>query len=101
MTSHEVLASIAKGLVVAGLYKDEESALQALAIEHIERKIATHREQVQAFEQKYHHNLDEHTQLLAGKASMEEEDEWMEWKGVTVMLEAWQKALQEVLSSAA
>ncbi len=31
---------------------------------------------------------------------MEEEKEWMEWKGATVMLEAWQRALQEVLKSA-
>ena len=30
---------------------------------------------------------------------MEEEDEWMEWKGVEVMLDAWQKALQDVLNS--
>jgi len=31
---------------------------------------------------------------------MEEEEEWMGWKGVAVMLKAWQKALQEVLDSA-
>lgn len=31
---------------------------------------------------------------------MEEEEEWMEWKGAVVMLEAWQKALQGVLRSA-
>ena len=31
---------------------------------------------------------------------MDEEDEWMDWKGAVVMLDAWQKALQEVLASA-
>ncbi len=34
------------------------------------------------------------------KATIEEEDEWMEWKGATVMLESWRQALQEVLRSA-
>lgn len=38
MTSHEVLELVARGMVAAGLYKDEEAALSALAIEQIERK---------------------------------------------------------------
>jgi len=87
-------------MVAAGLYKDEEAALRALAIEQIERKVTAYREQMQTFERKYHHSLDEHSRLLEGKASMEEEEEWMEWKGVAVMLEAWQNALQEVLDGA-
>ena len=31
---------------------------------------------------------------------MQQEDEWMEWKGAAVMLEAWQQALRDVLDSA-
>ena len=100
MTSHQVLESVAKNLVTAGLYKDEETAIRAMAVEQVEQKITVYREQVQTFEEKYHYSLDEHSRLLEGKASMEEEDEWMEWKGAVVMLEAWQQALQEVLGSA-
>ncbi len=99
MTSHEVLESVAKSLVTTGLYKDEETAIRAMAVEQVEQKIAAYREQVQIFEEKYHHSLDEHSCLLEGKAAMEEEDEWMEWQGAAVMLEAWQQALQEVLGS--
>ncbi|MBI3801553.1 MAG: hypothetical protein HY268_31855 [Deltaproteobacteria bacterium] len=101
MNSQEVLETVAKGMVTAGLYKDIGTAIRALAVEQVERKIAAYREQVQDFERKYHHSLDEHSRFLEGKASMEEEEEWMEWKGAAVMLEAWQKALQEVLRSAA
>ena len=100
MNSQDVLETVAKGMVTAGLYKDIGAAIRALAVEQVERKIAAYREQVQEFERKYHHSLEEHSRLLEGKASMEEEEEWMEWKGTTVMLEAWQKALQEVLQSA-
>ena len=100
MTSHEVLESVAKSMVAAGLYKDQEAAIRAMAIEQIERKIAAYHQQVQKFERKHHHSLEEHTRILEGQASMEEEEEWMEWKGVAVMLKAWQKALQEVLDSA-
>lgn len=101
MNSQDVLETVAKGMVTAGLYKDIGAAIRALAVEQVERKIAASREQIQEFERKYHHSLEEHSRLLEGKASMEEEEEWMEWKGAAVMLEAWQKALQEVLQSAA
>lgn len=100
MTAQQVLEKVAKGMVEVGLYKDVEAAIRALALEQIERKIAAYRERVQEFERKYGHSLEEHSRLLEGKASMEEEEEWMEWKGAVVMLEAWQKALQEVCDSA-
>lgn len=90
------LESVAKSLVTTGLYREEETAIRAMAVE---QKIAAYREQMQTFEEKHHHYLDEHSRFLEGKASMEEEDEWMEWKGAAVMLEAWQRALQEALGS--
>ena len=100
MNAQDVLQQVAQGMVVAGLYKDVGTAIRALAVEQVERKIAAYRAQVQEFERQYGHSLEAHSRLLEGKASMEEEEEWMEWKGATVMLEAWQRALQEVLASA-
>lgn len=100
MNAQDVLQQVAEGMVVAGLYKDVGTAIRALAVEQVERKIAAYRAQVQELERKYGHSLAEHGRLLEGKASMEEEEEWMEWKGAAVMLEAWQRALQEVLARA-
>lgn len=100
MTAQDVLEKVAKSMVTVGLYKDVETAIRALALEQIEKKIAAYRERVQEFERKYGHSLEEHSRLLEGKASIEEEEEWMEWKRATVMLEAWQRALQEVCNSA-
>jgi hypothetical protein len=99
MTSQEVLEKVAQSMVATGVYKDVDTALRALAVEQVERKIAAYQEQVQAFKRKYHYGLEEHTRLLEGQASMAEEDEWMEWQGAQVMLEAWHKALQEMLHS--
>jgi len=101
MTSQDILEKVAKGMVAAGVYKDVKAAIQALAVEQIERKIAAYQKQVQKFERKYHLSLEERSRLLEGKASMQEEKEWMEWKGAAVMLDAWQNALQELLNSAA
>ena len=99
MRTEEVLETMARSMVAAGLYKDIAAALRAMALEQIERKIATYRAQVEAFEQKYQHSLETHSGLLVGRASMAEEEEWMEWKGAVVMLEAWRRALQEVLKN--
>ncbi len=100
MTSQAVLASIANSLVTAGLYKSEEAALRGVAVELIERKILTYQGQVQTFEERYQHTLEQHTEVLKEAASMQAEDEWMEWKGAAVMLEAWQQALRDVRNSA-
>jgi hypothetical protein len=87
-------------MVATGVYKDVDSAIRALAVEQVERKMTAYQEQVQAFERKYLHTLEEHSRLLKGQASMAEEDEWMEWKGAQVMLEAWHNTLQEMLHRA-
>lgn len=100
MTAQEVLEKVARGMVAAGRYIDVQTAIRALALEQIERKIATYYEQVQAFEKKYGDTLEGHNRSLQGQASMEDEEEWMEWKGAAVMLAAWEQTLREVLNSA-
>jgi hypothetical protein len=99
MSTQEVVETVARGMVAAGLYKDIAAAVRAMALEQIERKIATYRAQVEGFEKQYHHSLETHSGLLVGRASMAEEEDWMEWKGAVVMLEAWRRALQEVLKN--
>jgi ribulose kinase len=100
MTSQEILEKVAQGMVATGVYKDVETAIQALAVEQIERKIAAYRKQVRRFEKKYNRSLEEHNRVLEGKAAVQEEEEWMEWKGAAVMLDAWQRALRELLNRA-
>jgi len=100
MTSQEILEKVAKSMVATGVYKDVKTAIQALAVEQIERKIAAYQKQVRRFERKYNRRLDEHNRVLEGKATIQEEEEWMEWKGAVVMLDAWQRALRELLNRA-
>lgn len=97
MTAQEVLEKVANGMVASGRYKDVATAIRALALEQVEAKIAAYREKVHEFEKKYGHTVEEHSPSLLGKASMEDDEEWMEWKGAAVMLQAWQQALREML----
>ncbi len=50
MTAQETLEKVATGLVAVGLYKDVGTAIRALALEQIERKIHDYRSRVQDFE---------------------------------------------------
>ncbi len=100
MTAQETLEKVAAGMVAVGLYKDVEAAIRALALEQIERKIGDYLSRVQQLEHRHHCTLEEYGRLLTGKATIEQEEEWLEWKGAAVMLESWQKALQEVLHGA-
>jgi ribulose kinase len=78
MTSQEILEKVAQGMVATGVYKDVQTAIQALAVEQIERKIAAYRKQVRRFEKKYNRSLEEHNRVLEGKAAVQEEEEWMD-----------------------
>jgi ribulose kinase len=78
MTSQEILEKVAQGMVATGVYKDVQTAIQALAVEQIERKIAAYRKQVRRFEKKYNLSLEEHNRVLEGKAAVQEEEEWMD-----------------------
>ena len=70
MTSQAVLESIANSLVTAGIYKNEEAAIRALAVELIEQhEISTYQGQVQTFEERYQHTLDQHTEVLKETAT--------------------------------
>jgi ribulose kinase len=64
MSSQEVLEMVARGMVAAGVYKDINTAIKAVALEQVERKIAHYTSQIQDFERKYQHGLEEHSRLL-------------------------------------
>lgn len=97
MTAQETLEQVAHDLVAVGLYKDTETAIRALALDQIERKINAYQSQVHEFEARLGSSLEEYSQTLTAKATIEAEEEWMEWKGAIVMLEAWREAFQKVL----
>jgi hypothetical protein len=72
MTSQEILEKVAKGMVATGVYKDIKTAIQALAVEQTERKIAAYQKQVRRLEKKYKRSLEEHNRVLEGKATVQD-----------------------------
>ena len=61
-------------------------------MEQIERKIALYERRVKRFEKKHRINFEAYTKRLKNRATIREEDEWMEWESAIDMLAAWRKA---------
>ena len=98
MIVQQTLHNITYPLVQTGIYKDEESALLNLVIELIEKKLNDYRMVIQTLEDKYQQNFEQFTQAIQHKATFEDEEDWMEWKGAVEMQNAWNEAKQQLLS---
>lgn len=98
MLAQQMLHNITYPLVQTGIYKDEESALINLVLELIEKKLNDYRVIIQTLESKYQKNFNQFTQAIQNKATFEDEEDWMEWKGALEMRSAWNEAKQQLLS---
>jgi len=100
MTPQKVLITVIRELVQTGAYKDEQSALRAMAIEQAIKKVKEYRRTIAKFQRKYKlKDLQEFTLEIEGQASIQQEDDWLEWKGASVMLEGWEKTFRKLTSS--
>ena len=95
-------------LIRRKIFATEEEAIHQLLREYILRQIAVRQREIARFERKYGMSferfgeyLHERSRLLEsgdlaaeqrqilGRAVMQEEDDWLEWKAATEMLESW------------
>ncbi len=100
MKTENIISDLIKPLILAGTYKDEEVALKDIIADYIERKIKSYDEIIENMQNKYHDDFPTFTQSIKNKATIELEDDWMEWKGAIEMKEAWLCALRGVINSA-
>ncbi len=99
MFTEQVLHNITYPLVQTGIYKDEEAALINLVYELIEKKLHDYRVAIQTLEHKHQQNFEQFTQAITQKATYEDEEDWMEWKGAVEMTSAWNAAKQQLLNN--
>ena len=91
---------IAKPLMKLGLYDSAKEFVRDVTSEFIKHRIETYKKQLEAFEQKYRMSFDAFSRKLKKGASIQEEDEWMEWEAAENMLKAWKQAARETGISA-
>ena len=79
-----------------GIYKTQEEALKQLVLQHIELQIEEARREIAHFQRKYGTDFEKWTESLVGRATVEEEDDWMRWESARDMLESWEKVRAEI-----
>lgn len=91
-----VLTTIARSLVTVQKYASVEEALQAMAVSEVRRKIAHYQRRIRGLERKHGTDFDTFSARLRGRATPEEEDDWLAWRSANRMLADWQRAYQEL-----
>ena len=99
MQAADVLTTIAESLVATRKYHSLDEALYALAIGEVDRKIAKCRRRIRNLRKEHGMTFDEFTAYLHGRATIEQEDDWLEWEAAINMLSDWEATKKELLQS--
>lgn len=89
-----------KPLIREHLFKNYDELLKKLLIIYINQQIKTYQKQIQDFEKKYQLSFEEFTRAIQGKASWQDEDDWMDWEDAVLFLKKWENIKEEVLHGA-
>jgi hypothetical protein len=82
--------------VQMGIYKTQGEALKQLVLQHIKLQIEEAQREIAHFQRKYGTNFGKWTKSLVGRATVEEEDDWMRWESARDMLESWERVKAEI-----
>jgi len=85
--------------VRSGIYASPEQALKHIVLDYIDRQLAWAQAERRRYERKYHCAFAEWSKSLSGKATIADEDDWMEWEAILDMLDSWQKIKTEAHQS--
>ena len=99
MQNEEILHKIAKPFIMAGIYKDERSALTDITLDYVSRKIEQYDNIIISFRKKYSCDFDQFSAQIKNNASLENEDDWMEWKSAIEMRQSWKTANNLIISN--
>lgn len=102
------VSAVIEPLIKRKIFATEEEAIRELTRDYVMRQIATLQQELSRFESKYGMRFErfgeyahERSALLVAdtlapaqrqalsRAIMQEEDDWLEWKAATEMLESW------------
>ncbi len=101
MITQRAISEILQPLLASGIYQDEQIALKEIVADYIQRRMGEYTTVIRRMENRYGKDFVKFSKELKGRAAMDCEDDWMEWKGAIAMREAWQRAFRRLLNNAA
>ena len=97
MLEQEVVGKLLQPLVQSGVYKDEISALKDIILDYIDRRKKEYDRIITDFRKKYKRDFAAFTKDIRNTANLENEDDWMEWKGAIEVRKGWQEAYNNLI----
>jgi hypothetical protein len=98
-TIAQAIPILTEPFVRTGLYASPEQALKHIILDYLDRQIAWAEAELRRYEQKYQKTFTEWSASLSGRATISDEDDWMEWEATLDMLDGWQQIKVEVAQS--
>jgi len=98
-TLAQVASLLTEPFVRTGVYASPEQALKHIILDYIERQIAWAEAELWSYEHKHQHTFAEWTESLSERATITDEDDWMEWEAVLDMLDGWRQIKAKVEQS--
>ncbi len=95
----QTISLLTEPLVRAGFYATTEQALKYIILDYIDRRIARAQTRARRSEKKHGQSFSEYTRSLSGRATVADEEEWMEWESLLDMLESWRQVKSKVRRS--
>ena len=99
MAIDQVIPILTEPLVRTGLYPSPEQALKSIILDYIERQIAQIEAELKRYEQKYQQTFAKWSESLSGRATIADEDDWLEWEANLDMLDGWRQIKSEIEQS--
>ena len=97
MLEQELVGKLLQPLVQSGVYKDEMSALKDIILDYIDRRKEAYDKIIADFRKKYEKDFAAFTKDIRNTANLENEDDWMEWKGAIEIRKGWKEAYNNFL----
>ncbi len=85
------LEELAKPFIDIGLYSSDATFFSDLIRDTAEHRLNRYEKTIKKLERKYGMSFDDFSKKLELGATIEEEDDWMEWEAAINMLGAWRK----------
>lgn len=92
----DTLNLMARSLVVQRRYATEDEALRDFALSAIRNKIAHYQRRIKALQRKYGVDFDAFSVRLQGRATPNEEDDWLAWRSARRMQADWHQVYREL-----
>ena len=99
MAIDQVIPILTEPLVRTGLYPSSEQALKSIILDYIEHQMAQIEAELKRYEQKYQQTFAEWSESLSGRATIADEDDWLEWEANLDMLDSWRQVKSEIEQS--